>query len=255
MEIIKRDDVLNHPMGEVLRISEKNGMTTVSAKDLYEFLGYDKSQWARWSLKNIVNEEYFIEGVDYEGFDMVSNGNITTDYGISLDMAKELCMLSRNSRGKEARQYFIFMENKARNSINKYTLPQSYSEALRQLATTVEQNEKLQLENKQKEETITKQLPKVEFYDAVAGSDDILEMGEVAKILTMGEQGRNQLFAFLRDKGVLMKNNQPYQKYVDAGYFKVIESTWSKPNGDVQINLKTVVYQKGLDYIRKLLAK
>ena len=59
----------------------------------------------------------------------------------------------------------------------------------------------------------------------------------------------------LRDKGVLMKNNQPYQKYVDAGYFKVIESTWSKPNGDVQINLKTVVYQKGLDYIRKLLAK
>ena len=136
-----------------------------------------------------------------------------------------------------------FLENQL-----KPTLPQSYSEALRQLATTVEQNERLLLENE-------KNKPKAEFYDAVAGSDDVLEMSEVAKVLTMGEQGRNKLFAFLRDKGILMKNNQPYQKYVDAGYFKVIESTWTKPNGDVQINLKTVVYQKGVDYIRKLLSK
>lgn len=67
--------------------------------------------------------------------------------------------------------------------------------------------------------------------------------------------GRNRLFQFLRDNDILMNNNQPYQQYIDRGYFRVIEQKYTKPDGTTHINIKTLVYQRGLDYIRKLLKK
>lgn len=102
--------------------------------------------------------------------------------------------------------------------------------------------------------TLTEQTPKVEFYDDVTGSTDTVDMGKVAKVLDMGI-GRNKLFQFLRDHSVLQKNNEPYQNFVDRGYFRVVESKYNKPDGSAHISLKTVVYQKGMDYIRKLLKK
>lgn len=77
-------------------------------------------------------------------------------------------------------------------------------------------------------------------------------MQAVAKVINMG-MGRNKLFEFLRNNKVLMQNNQPYQSYVDMGWFRIIESKYTKPSGDIYINLKTVVFQKGVDGIRKLI--
>jgi phage antirepressor YoqD-like protein len=65
--------------------------------------------------------------------------------------------------------------------------------------------------------------------------------------------GRNKLFEILRDKGIFDRHNIPYQTYIDRGYFRTIESTYNKPDGSSCINIKTVVFQKGLDFIRKLL--
>lgn len=67
--------------------------------------------------------------------------------------------------------------------------------------------------------------------------------------------GRTRLFELLRDEGVLMKNNQPYQKYIDSGYFRVIESSYQKPDGSTHVSFKTVVYQKGVDFIRRKLSE
>ncbi len=97
--------------------------------------------------------------------------------------------------------------------------------------------------------------PKVEFFDKVTGSADTHDMKEVAKLLNFKNIGRNTLFEILRDEGILDKNNQPYQKYVDAGYFRIIETKWEDRDGDTHINLKTVVFQKGVDYIRKTILK
>ena len=94
--------------------------------------------------------------------------------------------------------------------------------------------------------------PKAEFYDDVAGSKDAISIGEVAKVLGIKGLGRNNLFQLLRDKKVLQNNNQPYQAYVDRGYFRVIEQSFITPDGDTKISIKTLVYQKGLDYIRKI---
>lgn len=99
--------------------------------------------------------------------------------------------------------------------------------------------------------------PKVDFYDAVTGSDDCIEMAEVAKVLNIPGMGRNKIFALLRDQKVLRKRpvNQPYQKHVDAGHFRLIETSWTDGNGDTHVRTKTVVLQKGVDYIRKLVER
>lgn len=92
--------------------------------------------------------------------------------------------------------------------------------------------------------------PKADFYDAVTSSKDTCDMAEVAKILNFKNIGRNKLYEILRNKGVLQNSNIPYQKYIDNGYFRVIETKWCEPSGDVHINLKTLVFQRGIDFIR-----
>lgn len=103
----------------------------------------------------------------------------------------------------------------------------------------------------QLEKQLTEAQPKIAFHDAVTGSKDTIDIGEAAKVLAIPGLGRNKLFEVLRIKGVLMLNNQPYQKYVDAGYFRTIESSYTTPDGSTHVNIKTVVYQKGLDFIRR----
>lgn len=96
--------------------------------------------------------------------------------------------------------------------------------------------------------------PKVAFYHDVTGSDAVIDMATVAKVLNRGI-GRNRLFAFLREEGVLDGRNVPYQRFVDMGWFRLVETKWQKPNGDWQIGIKTVVFQRGVEGIARLLDK
>lgn len=106
----------------------------------------------------------------------------------------------------------------------------------------------------QQKKALAEARPKVEFFDTVADSKDAIDMSEVAKVLNTG-LGRNKIFAFLRERKVLRHDNTPYQEYVDRGWFKLIETYHKPSNGDVKINVKTVVFQKGIDGILKLLNK
>jgi phage antirepressor YoqD-like protein len=117
-----------------------------------------------------------------------------------------------------------------------------------------EELERLKLLNEQQEQKLIEQAPKIDFYDSVTGSTDTINMSEVAKVLNCG-LGRNQLFELLRKNKILDRNNQPYQQYVDRGYFRIIETKYTVPDGTTKISLKTVVFQKGLDFIRKLVAR
>lgn len=127
-----------------------------------------------------------------------------------------------------------------------YNLPDftNPAEAARAWANEYEAKQKLLAENKALK-------PKAEFYDTVANSDSLLSMGDVAKTLDMGI-GRNKLFEFLRNKGILNSHNIPYQRFINAGYFKLVESTYMAGDNQV-VATTTYVKQKGVDYIRKLL--
>ena len=112
---------------------------------------------------------------------------------------------------------------------------------------------RLALEIESKNLLIETMQPKVDFYDTVTDSKDAIDLGTASKVLKLG-YGRTTLFKNLREKGVLMRNNIPYQDKVDCGWFRVIETSWSKPNGDSHVYCKTLVLQKGLDGIRRLLS-
>lgn len=105
----------------------------------------------------------------------------------------------------------------------------------------------------QKDKLIIEMKPKADFFDAVADSKTAVAIGDVAKVLGIKGIGRNNLFEILREKKVLMPDNQPYQRFIDNGYFRVIEQKYQK-NGETIISFKTLVYQKGIDYIRKIVA-
>lgn len=109
-----------------------------------------------------------------------------------------------------------------------------------------EKNKALQADNERMK-------PKEEFFDAVTDSKDAIDMGQVAKVLNYPKIGRNKLFEILRENGILQQNNQPYQTYIDRGYFRVVEQKFEPTPGEIRINIKTLVFQKGIDYIRKIL--
>jgi len=111
----------------------------------------------------------------------------------------------------------------------------------------------LKRENEVLEETIAEQAVELKTWHIVSNSDDWQEMASIAKSLNYKGFGRNKIFEYLRLEKILRYNNEPYQQFVDRGYFKIIEQKVDLPYGDVKINRKTVVSQKGLDFIRRKL--
>ena len=93
--------------------------------------------------------------------------------------------------------------------------------------------------------------PKAAFFDAVADSKTALQMRDVAAALNIPGLGRNKIFEILRAKNVLDGRNIPYREFQDRGYFRVVEQSWTDSQGDSHINLKTLVYQRGVEFIRK----
>jgi len=208
---------------------------------LYEFLGYDRSNWAKWYKSYIVEKPFALESEDWVGFVLNTNGNETRDFAISIDFAKRISMMAKTQKGHEARTYFIGCESKAIES--KFNIPQTFKEAL---LLAVHQQEIIE----QQQALIAESAPKAEFYDQVTGSKDCIDMAEVAKVCNLGV-GRNKMFQFLRDEKILQHNNSPYQTQIDQGHMRMVESKYTKPDGSVCINLKTVVMQKGVDFIIK----
>lgn len=159
-------------------------------------------------------------------------------------------LLAMGFTGEKALQFkleYINAFNKMEETIKNggFNVPKSFREALLLAAEQQAQIEQQQMR-------IQEMKPKEEFFDQVTDSKDACDMATVAKVLNMGV-GRNKLFEILRDKKVLQERNAPYQSYIDRGWFRVIESKYTKPNGDMCVNYKTIVYQKGVDGIRKIL--
>jgi toxin-antitoxin system, toxin component, bro family len=97
------------------------------------------------------------------------------------------------------------------------------------------------------------QAPKVQTYEMLYESDAVVDIGEVSKTLNFKGVGRNNLFAILRQQGILNSNNEPYQEYVNRGYFKLIPTNYVDNFGNRK--MKVVAYMKGVEVISKLLLK
>ena len=228
-------------MNELIRITEVEGKKSVSAREIYSFLELSPLQFVRWSKKNITENEFAEKGQDYQGYNFMLEGNEMVDYALSIDFAKKLCMLARTEKGEEARRYFIECEKQIKAV---FQVPQTFSQALFLAGKLAEENEK-------QAKYIEENRPKIEFFEAVAESKTAIDMRKASAVLDIKGFGRNNLLEFLRQKGILDGGNIPYRKYQDQGYFRVIETKWTDKYGETKISFKTVVYQKGLDFIRR----
>lgn len=229
-------------MQELIKVHTNTaGKQCLSARDLYEKLGMSMPNWAAWASKNIEKNEYMANGVDWEGFMRDMNGNPVKDYAITIDFAKRIIARAKTPAGEKYLTYLIEVEKKY---VAQNQTPASYIDALKALIAAEEEKLVLKYE-------LAEAQPKIDFFDQVADSKDAIEIGAAARVLNLGI-GRNTLFQRLRDAKILMRNNQPYQLYIDMGWFRVIEQSYTTPDGSTNISIKTLVYQKGLQEIAKM---
>lgn len=225
---------------DLIKVMVKNDQQLVSAREVLEKVGL-KTRFSRWVDQNFGE---FEEGVDFTSvktFTVVNNGarRELDDYALTLDMAKELCMMARTDAGKELRRYFIELER-------KWNDPQEVVK--RGYAILQNENARLKIE-------LETAKPKALFADSVAASDTTILIGELAKIIRGNgvDIGANRLFRWLREHGYLISRkgsdyNMPTQKSMELGLFKIIERTINQSDGSSRICKTTKVTGKGQQY-------
>lgn len=232
-------------MTDLVKKDHLTSLELVKEINLFREQEGNRSELLHKDLLKIIRDE-FSEEINEGKMSPVeyvdAKGESRPMFDLTLSQSKQVLVRESKFVRKAVIAYIEKLEKVIKTN---FKVPTTFSEALRLAA---EQQERIE----EQQRIIELQKPKAEFYDDVVDSKDAIDMQEVAKTLNMGI-GRNKLFEFLRNRKVLMQQNQPYQKYVDLGWFKVVETKYTKPNGDVCINLKTLVLQKGLDGIRKLL--
>ena len=236
---------------QLIPVSEnETGEVIVSGRQLHEFLEIG-TQYTKWFERMV--EYGFTEKQDFILDSQICQTNnpknpTTTiqDHIIKLDMAKEIAMIQRNEKGKQARQYFIQVE-KAWNS------PEMIMKRALEFAS--KRIEDLKLENIIKEKQLTLQQPKVIFADAVTASHTSILVGDLAKILKQNgfDVGANRLFKKLRIMGYLICRkgtdyNMPTQRSMELELFQIKETSIAHSDGHVSISKTPKVTGKGQVY-------
>lgn len=227
-------------MNELLKVNYANDRITLSARELHEFLEIE-TPFKKWFGR--MAEYGFSQEIDYrEVMDKIvqnpKGGRPSTDYEITLDMAKEIAMIQRSDKGKEVRQYFLELERRWNSPEAVMNRALEYSR--KQVKALMEENNELK--------------PKALFADAVSASDKSILIGQLAKLIRQNgyEIGQNRLFEWMKENGYLIKSgsrrNQPTQRAMDMRLFEVKERTISNPDGSTRITLTTKVTGKGQVY-------
>lgn len=241
-------------MEELIKVTVKNDRQLVSARDLHKGLQLT-TRFSKWVSQNFNG---FEKGIDFMSVTAVTdmpNGGTKPikDYALTLDMAKELCMMSHTELGKKYRRYFIELEKKWNNPME--IVKRGY-------AILQNENAQLRIANE-------KMKPKALFADAVSTAKTNILIGELAKILKAngvdhitvnGKQvtmGQNRFFQWLRENGYLIKRkgtdyNAPTQMAMNKKLFKVKESTSINADGTTRINKTTKVTGIGQQYFTNL---
>ena len=229
-------------MNELIKVNFDT--QTVSARELHKQVG-STERFSAWFERQL--QYGFVENEDYTGckkFNTLAKQELQ-DYELSVDMAKEICMVQKNENARKVRQYLIELE-KAWN-----TPEQIMARALKMADKTIEQ---LKTDNKTLEQKIEQDKPKTIFADAVSTSHTSILIGDLAKLICQNgvQIGQKRLFEWMRQNNFLIKSgssrNMPMQRYVEQGLFEIKESNVQNPDGSVRITKTTKVTGKGQIY-------
>ena len=233
-------------MNDLIKVNYENDRPTVLARELHEFLEVG-TPYHKWFPR--MAEYGFDENTDYVVTDIFvpnSNGGKQTqkDAQLTIEMAKEICMLQRNEKGKQARQYFIQLE-KDWNSPEK-VMARALRIADRKMML-------LRDENAQQKQIIAELNPKASYYDVVLQTKDAISASQIAKDYGKSAMWLNDLLHTLsvqfKQGGVWLL----YDKYADKGYTRSKTHTYSGDDGMQHSKLHTYWTQKGRLFIYELL--
>lgn len=185
-----------------------------------------------------------------------TDGKMYLSYLYTSKGAMEICRWSQQGKANEFMDFvWDIVDAVRKGELVPKEIEQKPNQAVQEYLTLSEEERAIayftqRLENKKLEDKNTEMKPKAEAFDCFMNSDSLKSIEQVAKSLFNGK-GRNKLFAFLRNIKILQKNNLPYQRYIDRGYFEVKQHP--KKMGAKDVNLdQTFVTTKGVEYIRRL---
>ena len=232
-------------MNDLIKVTYENDRPLVSARGLHEFLEVE-TPFHKWFPR--MTEYGFSEGADYSVTDIFVHNpaggpQAKKDAALTIEMAKEIAMLQRNEKGKQARQYFIQLEK-------DWNSPEKVMARALKIA-----NDKLAMLEAKAEEN----KPKVLFADAVSTAHTSILIGELAKLLKQNgvDMGQNRLFAWMRENDYLIKRqgtdyNMPSQYSMERGWFEIKETAVSHSDGHVSVTKTPKVTGKGQQFFINL---
>lgn len=236
-------------MNELLNISYDSERPTVSGRDLHQALGV-KTEYRHWFPR--MCEYGFAEGKDFRSFLTESTGGRqSTDHQLTIDMAKQLCMIQRTEIGRKFREYFIEVEE-AWNS-PEAVMARALSFANKQLDQIKQRNAVLEEQNAIQNQQIAELQPKASYYDLVLNCKDLVSVTTIAKDYGWSARKMN---TYLHDLGVQYKQGSVwilYQKYAEMGYTSTKTHSHPGKDGDVHATVHTYWTQKGRLFIYSLL--
>lgn len=226
-------------MNELITVTTNaNQEPVVSCRELHSRLEITE-RYSSWF--NRMLHYGFVEGEDYLGckvFNALARQELD-DHMVKIDMAKEICMIQRNEKGREFRQYFIEVEK-------EFNSPERIM--ARALLLADKKINTLEL-------TIKEQRPKVLFAESVEASKCSILIGDLAKLIKQNgfDIGQNRLFEWLRKNGYLISRkgesyNMPTQQSMQMGLFEIKESSVVNADGSVRLTRTTKVTGKGQVY-------
>lgn len=211
----------------------------VEARELHEFLEV-KSDFRNW-IKNRIKDFGFVENQDFCTIGKnLPNGGKSREYYVSVSMAKELSMVERSEKGKQARLYFIQCEQKLKEvSTQQFQLPDFTNPAIaaRAWAEQYEKSKALELK-------IETDKPLVEFAETIKESDDDFLIRKAAKLLGVKVKF---LFCFLREQQWIFKtSSEPYAVKVHQGLMTVKVGDYKDKDGESKHSITGYLTFKGL---------
>lgn len=221
---------------------------TVNARELHAFLE-NRDHFSTW-IKDRISQYGFVENQDFvrylENSKKPLGGRPSMEYALSLDMAKELSMVERNAKGKQARQYFIDCEKRLSGSLN---IPQTLPDALRLAADLAERNQ-------QQAAQIAELAPKAEALARIEVAQGDITVTQAAKILNIPPK---QLFDWLAQHGWLYRSGGSgvwlgYQDKVRSGCVThSVHRYESRSTGEQRIATQVYLTPKGIGKIAEKL--
>ena len=236
-------------MNELIKINYDSERPTVNGRELHEALKV-KTAYKDWFPR--MCEYGFSEGIDFSSFlSESSGGRPAVNHQLTINIAKELCMIQRNEVGKKFRRYFIEVEE-AWNS-PEAIMARALHIANRELKALQSENAELEETVAIQSQQIAEMQPKASYYDLVLNSKDTVSATVIGKDYGWSAKKLNN---YLHEKGVQYKQGKIwllYQKYAEMGYTSTKTHSYLGDKGETHTAVHTYWTQKGRLFIYDLL--